>query len=52
MVSEYAAATVNVVGKIVAVDDTLGTPSAPLASGPCSVGEGSVLGMIAGAVVK
>jgi hypothetical protein len=32
------------VGQIIATDDTLGTPSAPLASGTTPVAAGSVLG--------
>jgi hypothetical protein len=38
-----ATLTVNVVGKIIANDDTLGTPAAPLASGTTPVA-GSVIG--------
>jgi hypothetical protein len=38
-----ATVTVNVVGQIIATDDTLGTPAAPLASGTTPAA-GSVLG--------
>ncbi|WP_347752960.1 Ig-like domain-containing protein [Flavobacterium sp. T-16] len=39
-----ATLTVNVVGQIIAANDTLGTPAAPLASGTIAVAAGSVLG--------
>ncbi|MFV8355814.1 gliding motility-associated C-terminal domain-containing protein, partial [Flavobacterium sp. XS1P32] len=39
-----ATLTVNVVGQIIAGNDTLGTPAAPLASGTTPVAAGSVLG--------
>jgi hypothetical protein len=40
----YISYGVNVVGQIIATDDTLGTVSAPLASGTTPVSAGSVLG--------
>jgi hypothetical protein len=39
-----ATLTVNVVGQIIAGNDTLGTPAAPLASGTTPVAAGSVIG--------